>query len=321
MWFKGLKSVNIIFMSKKKAIIICGGGKSEHEISLISAKYIHDQYPSSTVWQIQSLDEVTADSLSEKNGDYIIPCLHGHPGETGDIQPLLEKFGYDYLGCREQASKDCFDKVQTKMKLTELGIPNTPYLFLSDKSELNSKKEALIDFFHKSKKVFVKASQQGSSVGCYPVEKVEDLETFTLKAFAHSPNVLIEKHIIGRELEVATFDYQGKVIATAPGEIHLGEDFYSYEEKYAQSSSATTSIQAKDLSKEQIETIKEYSLKAFKGFNLRHLSRIDFFLAQDGEIYLNEINTFPGMTPISMFPKMMENSGVRFPDWLDDCIN
>ena len=123
-----------------------------------------------------------------------------------------------------------------------------------------------------------------------------------------------------REIEVSVYEYDGELQISYPGEIICPSKFYSFEEKYSQVSQTTTETKAKDLTPENIKKITEYSTKLYHGLKLRHLSRIDFFL-EGNQIYLNEINTFPGLTPISMFPKMMEANGHSFKNFLSQHIN
>jgi D-alanine-D-alanine ligase len=133
--------------------------------------------------------------------------------------------------------------------------------------------------------------------------------------------VLVEQAVKPRELEVAAYQYQGELHISKPGEVIAPEDaFYSYEEKYSASSHSKTEVEASNLTEQQLEIIRTSSEKVFTQMRLRHLSRIDFFLTPEGNIYLNEVNTFPGMTPISMFPKMLENNGHKFSEFLADCV-
>ena len=131
-----------------------------------------------------------------------------------------------------------------------------------------------------------------------------------------SPYVLIEKTVIARELEIAAYEYNGELIITKPGEIICEQDtFYDFEEKYSQDSKARTDVIAQNIDTKTLKKITEYSHRAFKGMKLRHLARIDFFLTSENELLLNEINTFPGMTPISMFPQMLIHNGYDFGDF------
>ncbi len=325
-------------MAKKNILLLCGGGGSEHEVSLVSAKYILECLQKNTHFDVsyveinkklewvdenQNIVELKWDkklyfkNKSEKKIDIVVPCIHGYPGETGDIQSFLDIIGIPYIGPGSEASKICFNKLTTKIWLDKVQIPNTPYLFLI-KPEMNDEIKC---FFNQHKTLYVKATNQGSSVGVYKVSDFSILEKKIQEAFTYSPYVILEKSLVGRELEISIFEYQGKIVVTSPGEIHCPTQFYSYEEKYAANSSTSTSILALNLPATVIEKIKDYSERAFRAIKLRDLSRMDFFYTTSGEIFLNEINTFPGLTPISMFPKMMENHGVKFVDYLNDRIN
>lgn len=325
-------------MSSIHVLLLCGGGSSEHEVSLVSANFIEQQ--------LQQIDAITYTRVEMKNDgwynaegalcrlnldqtlvegevsrkvDYVIPCIHGFPGETGDIQSFLEMAKLPYLGCGPEASTNCFNKITTKLWFDTLGIPNTPYIFLSENND---------DAYHQAEqaldkwgKLFVKAASQGSSVGCYRVTNRDELGQAIKNAFTFSKQVLIEKAIKPRELEVAAYQYGDELIITKPGEVTCPEDqFYSYEEKYSADSHSSTTVEAANLNDEQLGQIREYARKAFIHMKLKDLSRIDFFLSEDNEILLNEINTFPGMTPISMFPKMLQHYGHDFKAFLEQAI-
>jgi D-alanine-D-alanine ligase len=310
-------------MSKKRVLLLCGGGSTEHDVSLVSVKHIKDCLSSLADITLKTIEinktgewidesgkkfELTADQF-----DVAIPCIHGHPGETGDIQSFFEMIKLPYLGCNPETSKMCFNKITTKLWATALGVANTPYLFISDLNEESLKRAQ--DFHGAHGDIVVKASNQGSSVGCYLVEKNIDPTETIQKAFKFSPFVLIEKRMRPREIEVSVYEYDGKLQISYPGEIVCPSSFYSYEEKYSQISKTTTQTHAENLSDDLVKTITEYSTKLYHGLKLRHLSRIDFFV-EGNEVFLNEINTFPGLTPISMFPKMMEANGHSFKNFL-----
>ena len=325
-------------MSKKTILLLSGGGGSEHEISQISAKHISsglDQQKFQVIHlemqkdlsfiefetkksAIISSDSTVSLGKHTTKFNFAIPCFHGFPGETGEIAAFFEILNVPYMGQNSEISSLCFNKVSTKLWLSSLCIPNTPYFFLTNPSEIDEAAKR----FEKWGDVFIKAASQGSSVGCYHVKSTSDFSHYAREAFNYSEYVLVEKTVKGRELEIAIYEYKGELVATVPGEIITsGDSFYTYEEKYAETSKTTTDIEAKDLSKEVIEEMISISKKTFKSLKLRHLSRIDFFLTTEGEVILNEINTFPGMTPISMFPKMMENNGHNFKEFLTDIIN
>ncbi len=325
---------------KKNILLLCGGGGTEHEISLVSSKYIEKnlndiglynvikvEIGKDKIFRILNSDDTYGDVVElnfkrqlvgSKTWDIhiVVPCIHGPPGETGEIQTFFELTGLPYIGCGPEASLISFNKVTSKLWFNALEIPNTPFEFLTSMED-KMRAHALFDRYGK---IFVKAASQGSSVGCYQVFNKDDLDQALISAFKYSSYVLVEKMVNARELEISTYEYDGAIIATVPGEINCPTKFYSYEEKYNPKSKTTTEIVAPDLSAEVVEKMRAYAIKAFTHLKLRHLSRIDFFYTDEGEIFLNEINTFPGMTPISMFPKMMENNGHSFNKFFKDII-
>jgi D-alanine-D-alanine ligase len=322
---------------KKNVLLLCGGGGSEHEVSLVSVKHIKETLSSfqdinlfsieidkKGQWVDEQGKKFLLDAKGflrsfEQDGDpgvkinLAIPCIHGYPGETGDIQSYFEMIGLPYLGCNSETSKMCFNKITTKMWATALGVANTPYMFITDQDSKTL--AAVVQFQQDHGDVVIKASNQGSSVGCFLVEKGQDATGTIAEAFKFSPFVLVEKRMFPRELEVSAYELDGKIHISYPGEIICPSKFYSYEEKYSNVSKTTTQTRAENLTPEMVQTITDYSTKLFLGLKLRHLSRIDFFLDGD-QIFLNEINTFPGLTPISMFPKMMEANGHTFKSFL-----
>ena len=327
--------------NRMNILLLCGGGSAEHDISLLSAQYFESCLTQRDDVELlkltlnakgeyhtqdgQKCELTNSREIRFENGrsawsvDYVIPCIHGYPGETGDIQSYFNLINLPYFGCESEASSNCFNKITAKMWFTALDIPNTPYLFVNqvDDAAVARCEHA----FDQWGSLFVKAASQGSSVGCFKVDNRDEIKEVLTRAFGYSPYVIVEKTIRARELEVAVYEYQGEVIATKPGEIICADNtFYTFEEKYADSSHATTQVEATNLTDEQIAHIRDYAIRAFKGLKLRHLSRIDFFLSDEGEILLNEINTFPGLTKISMFPKMLSHHGEDFTSYLMDNI-
>ncbi|KJY83872.1 D-alanine--D-alanine ligase [Vibrio galatheae] len=320
-------------------LLLCGGGSSEHEVSIVSADFLQSQLEKTHGFNVVRV-EMKAEGWFTNDGelayldtnagtintnttstklDFVVPCIHGFPGETGDIQSMLELSGIPYLGCGPEASTNSFNKITSKLWYDALGIPNTPYIFLSSNDKLAYQQSESV--FTQWGAVFVKAARQGSSVGCYKVTDLSQLQSALDNAFHYSDQVLVEQAVKPRELEVAAYEFEGELYITKPGEIIAPEDaFYSYEEKYSATSHSTTEVEASNLTQEQLDIIRISSEKVFTQMRLRHLSRIDFFLTPDGKIYLNEVNTFPGMTPISMFPKMLEHNGHSFAAFLADCV-
>lgn len=325
-------------MSETNVLLLCGGGGTEHEISLISAEHIRNSLKDQKGIRVIQIEICKDGSRVDFDGNkcelrksgevyypskdetvplhFAIPCIHGPPGESGEIQGIFEQMGLPYLGAGSEASILCFNKVSTKLYLDSLEIPNTPYTYLWGMEQIDDAKTILDEW----KPIFVKASNQGSSVGCYKVDNEKDLVESIEKAFKLSPYVLLEKGLVGRELEIAVYELNDKLIASYPGEIICPSGFYTYEEKYDQKSHTETAVKAKDLDDEVVEQMRSMAIEAFKALKIKDLSRIDFFLTKDGSLYLNEINTFPGMTPISMFPKMMEMNGDDFTEFLMEKI-
>ncbi|HBV75998.1 D-alanine--D-alanine ligase [Vibrio casei] len=324
----------------KNILLLCGGGSSEHEVSLVSAKYLEQQLNVTADFNVIKV-EITPQAWLDSNGlkveldiahsslkgkqietipiDYVVPCIHGFPGETGDIQSLLEMAGIPYLGCGPEASSNSFNKITSKLWYDALGIPNTPYRFLTENSEKSL--SLALQAFDLWGAIFVKAARQGSSVGCYSVTERVAVKEAIHNAFQFSDQVLIEMSVKPRELEVAAYVLNDELKITKPGEVIAPEGvFYTYDEKYSSDSHSSTVLEAGNLSDNQLKQIEQYSRKVFTHMNLKNLSRIDFFLTDEGHLYLNEVNTFPGMTPISMFPKLMEYNGDKFHVFLEQTI-
>ena len=314
-----------------EVLLICGGGGAEHDISLLSADFF--------LQHLQSMEKVKIHRVEiDRCGDwegacrlerggvlacnggkrvalhFAIPCIHGSPGEDGRIQSLFELMGLPYLGSGPEASLLAFDKVSTKLWAESLGVPTTPFIFVGDSS---SKSLARADScLQQWGEVFVKPSRQGSSMGMAKVSQKGRLKGAIEQAFAYSSVVLIERAMVGRELELAVYEYGGELQVSAPGEILCPDGFYDYRQKYDKGSTTQTCVEAKGLDIEQIKTLKDYASRVFGALGCRHLARVDFFMTDGGEILLNEINTFPGHTNISMFPMMMENNGHSYRDFL-----
>ncbi len=323
-------------------LLVYGGGSSEHEISILSAKFLKEKIQSipninlfcveiekDGNWTLRlnknnhsvvfNKSNVLLYNGQQKKIDFVIPYMHGYPTETGDFQSFLELQQVPYLGAGPEANTICFNKITTKLWLDVLDIPNVPFLTLPsmEKNDLNK----ALKFSEKHNDIFVKASNQGSSVGCYHVTETSQLKKAISDAFQYSSYVLLEKTITGRELEIAVYEYDGKIHTSSPGEILLPDNqFYSYKEKYSDTSNTKCSTKAQGISKATILKMQEYAKQAFKGLKLKHLCRVDFFLDSNETIYLNEINTFPGMTSISLFPKMIQANGHKIEDFLQKII-
>lgn len=320
----------------KNIILFNGGESDEHEISLLSCRYLKE-----VIQKIQGykVHEVMISKEGKwthegapchlKKGHILqtkeesitihgtLPYLHGHPGETGHLLALLEMHHIPYLGPSQESAVLTFNKISTKLWLEAFGIPTTPSIALDDLKPANLERAQA--FFQKYGAAFIKASNQGSSRGCYLVKNESELKECIEKAFSFSPYILLEKPIKGRELEVALYEYKGQLRVTDPGEIiPPPKTFYNYEEKYSENSSTKVLAKSKELPDEISQNIKSYALKAFELFKMSDLGRIDFLYSQADGLLLSEINIFPGLTPISLFPQMLREEGVCFQDFISD---
>lgn len=323
---------------KLNVLLICGGGGSEHDISLTSAKFFQDILAALENINVHYVEicrdsvrrdhqgapvELRKDGLLVRGEEVIrlhfaIPCFHGTPGETGEIQCVFEMMGLPYLGCGPEASMLSFNKVSTKLWMNALGISNTPFIFLSGSDDAQI--ENARSFFKTHPDVFIKASNQGSSVGCYHVTSADKLVSSIEAALKLSPYVLIEKTMKGREVEMSIYEYEGQLTTTWPGEIVCPGGFYDYEEKYSGTSKTTTLSRAPNLRPELVERMQAAAMKLFRGLKYKHLARVDFFVVGD-DFYINEPNTFPGHTKISLFPMMMKENGHDYRTFLSHIIN
>ena len=267
-----------------------------------------------------------------KQMDLIFPILHGLYGEDGTIQGLLELLKVPYVGCGVLASSVGMDKVYTKIIFDKANIKQAKYVYIrgyNDKyiyvdDSFNEKildlKEILNVVIEKIKfPMFVKPSNSGSSVGISKVNSKEELEKAIIEASKFDRKILIEEGIDGREVECAVLGNEN-VISSCVGEIKSSDEFYSYDAKY-KSKESKTLIPAK-ISVEKSEEIRKLAVKAFKAIDGKGLSRVDFFIENESEtVYINEINTLPGFTNISMYPKLFEQVGINYSDLLDKLIN
>lgn len=255
--------------------------------------------------------------------DVVFPVLHGEYGEDGSIQGLLEIAQIPYVGPAVMGSSIAMDKEKAKILWKNSGLSIVPYLAIK-KTDWNDKvkKDTLISFVEKDfgYPMFVKPSSAGSSVGTSKVQKKEDLFNACDVAFKYGNKILIEKFINAREIECSVTGYEYPVVYTV-GEIVSHHEFYDYNAKYIDADGATLKIPA-DLEDLVCKKIRDIAAKAYEVLELSSLSRIDFLIdKQDGMIYLNEANTIPGFTSISMFPKLCEAAGLPYKDLIKMLLN
>mgnify|MGYP005776754919 CR=1 FL=1 len=270
-----------------------------------------------------------------KNMDVVFPVLHGLYGEDGTIQGLLELLRIPYVGCRVLGSSICMDKVYTKVVLEKAGIPQADFLYIKavkkqDVTEFkyidNKFQEQVVDIEEISKiientihfPVFVKPSNSGSSVGVHKAGNKQELEKALLDASKYDTKILLEEEIVGREVECAVLGNES-VKSTCVGEILSAENFYTFDAKYKNSNSRT--VIPAEIGEEKQKEIQKLAEKAFKAVDAKGLSRVDFFIKKsDNKVYINEINTLPGFTQISMYPKLWEACGLNYTELLDKLI-
>lgn len=251
--------------------------------------------------------------------DVVFPALHGKCGEDGTVQGLLELAGIPYVGSGVLASALCMDKAVAHVLLTHAGIPKTELVDVARVQAthfeaVRQKLEARLRY-----PFFVKPANAGSSVGVSRVEGPEDLAAAMELAFAHDEKIVVEQAVQNaREIECSVMGNQAPIVSSVLGEIVPKAAFYDYDAKYVDDS--TELIVPAELPAETVEEIRRIALGAYRTLGCAGLCRVDFFLTQDGKVILNELNTIPGFTVISMFPKLFEHSGIAYGDLIDELI-
>ena len=345
-------------MQNKKVLVLFGGMSTEHEVSRISATSVL-QNMNKNIYDIGVIgidkngdfleytgeyENIQKDNWKEDTNkiedvvayinrfDVALPILHGLYGEDGTIQGLFELLNIPYVGCKVLASSVAMDKVYTKIVLDKANIKQVPAIYLK---KINDDKIILVDdefneiydFDEIVKRIedkleypmFVKPSNSGSSVGVSKARSKEELINGINEAKKYDSKILIEKGINAREVECAILEDNGKIKASVLGEILPAGDFYSYESKYEDENSGALIPAALD--EDTSNYIRQTAIKAFKAIDGKGLSRVDFFVDKDtNEIYLNEINTMPGFTSISMYPKLWDKTGIEYTKLIDILI-
>lgn len=252
--------------------------------------------------------------------DCVFPVLHGRNGEDGTMQGLLELSGIPFVGCGTLSSAVCMDKVLTHSILSNLGIPQAKYLwFFADKYQTGAEKIKLKIAARLGYPVFVKPAASGSSVGVSKVSREEELDEAVAKAVKEGNKILVEEAVVGQEVETAVLGNIEPDIAGKTGEIAASAAFYDYDDKY-NSGKSRLYIPA-HLDPEVAEELRTTAVRAFRLLGCRGFARVDFFVRGGKEILLNELNTIPGFTPISMYPKLWEASGMPYGKLLDRLID
>lgn len=330
-----------------KVIALYGGKSAEHDISVLSTfsmlkSFYYNYYNVQLVYISKSGEWFKGDLLTAapktqeelyltasnsepiepaaiKEEDAIVfPILHGPNGEDGTIQGLLEVLGMPYVGAGVLASACGMDKIMSKYILQQMDIPQVPYVPVSrvqwqlDKELVFNQCEGSLVY-----PMFVKPANMGSSVGVSKAESQEELDAAIDEAFRYDQRVVVEQGIEAREIEIAVLGNE-EVRTTLAGEVVKTVDFYDYESKYLDNS-ATLQIPA-EIPMEVHEKAREYAQKAYLAFDGSGLTRCDFFLTANNELFLNEVNTMPGFTPFSMYPLLWENMGIKYGDLIEELI-
>ena len=333
----------------RKLGVLYGGKSTEREVSRKSAKSVLDNlnkekyeiYPIFIAEDGRWFEEKNSEKKEIENIikylkklDIVFPVLHGLYGEDGTIQGLFEIAGVKYVGCKVLASCVGMDKAYTKIIFEKAKINQAKYLYVKkyknkdyiyideNMDEKNIDINELINLVEKELQypVFVKPSNSGSSVGVNKSENSEELKNNIEEAAKFDNKILIEQGIIGKEVECAVLGNDEKGIeVTNPGEIVPAGEYYSFDSKYNDKKSET--LMEARISKEQKEKIKKLAKKAYLAIDGNGLSRVDFFVEnKTNKIYINEINTMPGFTEISMYPKLFEKYGYKYSKLLDKII-
>jgi D-alanine-D-alanine ligase len=343
----------------KKIAIIFGGQSVEHEISLISAQNIikaidKNQFEILPIGITKggqfllfetenylinpenpkeiSLDEMKGHPvvflpgkpeifiLDRKKSiqiDIVFPILHGVGGEDGTLQGLLTLSNIPFVGADVLGSALGMDKEYTKVLLKSVKIPVAKYF------SFKKEKKDQIDFEKITQElglpIFIKPANTGSSVGINRVNNLEEFSMAVKEAFTYDKKIIIEEAIEGKEIECSVLG-NGNPVVSMPGEVIAKNHFYSYEAKYLDENGAQFNVPV-NLEPEMINKIQDYSIRAYQALGVESMARVDGFLTDDGTYYINELNTLPGFTSISMYPKLWEASGLSYKDLIQKLID
>jgi len=309
-------------MQRLRVAVLCGGRSGEHEVSLNSADSIiaamdPARYEVERIfitkdgrWQPRA---ISPEPDGNPGIDVVFPALHGTFGEDGTMQGLLELAGLPYVGPGVLASAVAMDKDVMKRLCKESGIPVVDHLVVM---RGNIEPERICQTF--SFPMFVKPANLGSSVGISKVRNCVELKAALELAAQYDRKIIVERGIEGREFECSVLGNDHPV-AAVPCEILPSREFYDYEDKYLLNQARV--VLPAELTLEQTGEIQRLAVESYRAVGCEGMARVDFLMeTKTGAIYVNEINTVPGFTAISMFPKMWENSGLAFPKLIDRLI-
>lgn len=344
-------------MSKRKLGIFFGGCSTEHEISVLSAESILKNLDASAYEilpigitkqggfvvgeeavlqampnagrklqaarkrsdgsELQLCSDVPTvlDCNLRKYIDVAFPIIHGYVGEDGALQGLFRAFGIPFVGADVLGSSVCMDKVITKKILRDSGLPVVRCEILHSESR-KTYAECAAEL---GDVLFVKTTDIGSSVGVSKIRNEKEFNAALEDSFQYGDTVLVEQYFKGHEIECAVLGNRDDVKASCCGEIVLHTDFYSYDAKYVDPNAAEVVVPT-DLPTHVTDEVRKVAVRAFKALQCEGMARVDFFVRDSGEFAINEFNTIPGFTQISMYPKAWEKSGLPYPKLLDTLI-
>lgn len=343
--------------SKKNLALIFGGRSTEHEVSLVSAYHVAKALepldfnvhfiaitkagewyrlegmqglpkaitsetlppqakPVSLAYLGQTTQLISLNSEERWPLDVAFPVLHGNFGEDGTIQGYFKMMNLPFVGCDVLASAMAMDKEVMKRLLLQANLPTARYrnLRLGDQVSYEELVQELAPV------LFLKPANAGSSVGVHKIRSQKDLDEGLKDAFRYDDKLIIEEAIQGRELEVAVLGHRDSASASLAAEVHPHADFYSYHAKYVDPNGASFSIPA-DLSKDLTEEIQALALSCYQILECEGLARVDFFYNEERGFFINELNTLPGFTPISAFPKLWTLTTYSYSELVDKLIH
>lgn len=334
-------------MNQKQILVLFGGESSEHTVSIASAQnvvaaidtakyHVHLGYidTSGKWWYLESFDqhkhmsevkelvpvlgsqELIIGPHERIRPDVILPVLHGKNGEDGTVQGLAQLLHIPIVGCGLEASAICMDKVAAKQLLERHEIAVVPYVARAAWDTVPDFSSLKVEL---GEQLFIKPSRAGSSIGVSKVHNQQELDDAFKEALRHDSVVLIEKALEVREIELAVLGTPPNHQVSLPGEIAPSEEFYSFNAKYGSSSEASQVMMPASLSKELTEEAQAIASSVYEILGCEGLARVDLFLAGD-TFYVNEVNTFPGFTNISLYPKAWEYQGVGYTELISMLI-
>ena len=333
-----------------RVALIFGGRSGEHDVSVVSARSVAgaldpDRYEvvpmaidRAGLWaNPDTAAHVLAESgdrtdqvidfegvfkldprLLEEGCDVAFPILHGPFGEDGTIQGLFEMLDLPYVGCDPTASAVCMDKALTKRLLVQAGLKTPSWVELQPQSWSDAHDDLTTRCLDLGLPLFVKPARLGSSVGISRVAEPAALDDAIEKALGHGRNVVVEQGVDAREIEIAVLGNQ-RSRASVPGEVVPGHEFYDFEDKYLDDSCEL--LAPAPLEPEQASAARQLAVDVFSSLGCAGMARVDLFLERSsGELWVNEVNTIPGFTSISMYPRLWDLSGLPYAELLDELI-